>query len=722
MKHFVLEPEQYQRNLDVLTAYRRDAALYLHKRTGRPLDECQRYVEQSTGPGGKFAVTDPTVLALSKNKHQDRETIEIPFTQYLDDVVRRKAILSPTLATYLSPHEKKSLLAMYIAGNIKRRSAVKHEMFEAEQAGNKELEVIKDITQSTFKIKNNALSGAHSSPFTPLYLKSAHSTLTSTCRSATGYGNANNEKFLYGNRHYWSPDVVKANIVSIVNNTDYNQLTAAMTRYGIRAPSATETMECITYSTDLYWRNAIETQAIFELVEALSDLERTAFVYTGDLYHLAKYNDAVVRTFLGRLSAKATHPTTEADNYIRLLDSDLKAFVSLLCAKELVGTDMKKLKVSDPHAYAIVGATARDVMACLGEYQEMIHALWVTPNVPASVAALPSSIRRGAITSDTDSTIFTVQDWTRWYVGKVDFSETSLAIAHTCVYLASQTIIHVLAKMTANMGVVPEQIHQLAMKNEYAFPVFSLTSRSKHYFAYISAREGNVKTNMDVEIKGVALKSSNRPPNVMKQLRTLITDTMDMVMSGEGVSIHDVLGRVSGLEQEIRNSVEGGRYEYLTTKQLRSSASYKQGTDAPAYLSYEMWNEVFGEKYGHTPPPPYFAVQVSVEADNPTKLKAWLAGMEDRAIAEKMEAWLARRGKQAITSLLLPESICAISGVPKEIISAINIRKLIYATMEPFYLILESLGLYMVNNNHTRLVSDYYHPKVGLTDAIETSA
>ncbi|WP_227625177.1 family B DNA polymerase, partial [Klebsiella pneumoniae] len=67
----------------------------------------------------------------------------------------------------------------------------------------------------------------------------------------------------------------------------------------------------------------------------------------------------------------------------------------------------------------------------LGDYAILINAFWVTNNMPASVAWIRDSVRQVAITSDTDSTIFTVQDWVQWYCGKVDFSEEAFAVDYT---------------------------------------------------------------------------------------------------------------------------------------------------------------------------------------------------------------------------------------------------------------------------------------------------
>lgn len=706
MDHFINPVESYERKIDLIPTYIEESASYVHRLTGRPLDECREYVRRQIAPGGKMALKIPEAMVLVKDRHGDRQVQSIPFDKYLEGVVESQEVLSPTLAAYTHPSKKKSLLAVYISTNLARRKKAKHEKFVAKMAGNKTLENIKEAEQTSLKIKNNSLSGAHCSPYTILWNKSSHSTLTSTCRTATSYGNANNEKFLYGNRHYWCPDVVKSNIISIVNHTDYVKLQKVLDKYGIVAPTVEQTMQCIVRSTDPYWRSDKESRLIHSLVTSLSPLERAAFVYTSDFYHLAQYNPGFVRQFLTDLSSKITEPLSveESKTWIGKMDANLKAFVSIICAKELAGGKIEDA-VERPEAYGLIGATVKYLLAQLDRYEDLIRALWVTDNLPASIFHLPNIIRRGAITSDTDSTIFTVQYWTEWYVGKLDFSDTSIAIANTMVYLAAQLIRHILATFSGNMGVAREDIFRLSMKNEYYFPVFTLTSRAKHYYAYIAAQEGNVYEKYDTEIKGVALRNSNVPVDIMKKAKQLMKDCMDAVIAGKKISMTKVLRRVARIEEGIRTSVIGGSYELLTKLSIKTAESYKN-PEVSNFIHYQMWEDVFAEKYGHAPEPPYVAIKISVDADNPTRLKEWLDQIEDRSIADKLQNWLASRGKTNVSTLLLPEPILVGRGLPPEVVLAVNIRSLISNTMEAFYLILESLGIYMRNDNITRLVSD----------------
>lgn len=706
---FVLKPEEYGRDLGVLKHYVRDAATYLQRRTGRPFEDCMAFVSEQVKPGGEMGIEDPDVLSLTRNKYGDREKEVIKLSDYIRDVEQNDRIISPTMAVYHKPEDIPSIASEFISVNVEKRNVSKAQMFDAKVSGDKTLAQFKSNEQKSFKISNNSLSGAQASNGTILYNKSAHSSLTSTCRTATSYGNANNEKFLCGNRHYWSPEIVKGNIVSVINSTNFQELGQVLETYGIRHPTVEETMEVITYSTDLYWKNQTEVDIIRQLVEGLSDIERSAFVYTGDLYHLAKFNDELVRDFLGKLSTKATEPVDDPDAYVRAMDSDLVAFVSLLCSKELAGRTIKELKEKSPEEYGILGATAKWISDVLAEYSPMIQALWRTNTLPASVAHIRSSIRRGVITSDTDSTIFTVQNWTEWYVGQIDFSEKSKAISYAVVYLATQTIAHILAMVSAGMGVRKDHMHTLSMKNEFAFPVFVLTSMAKHYFAYISAQEGNVFNEYDIEIKGVYLKDSNAPAHIMEEFNKALRWTMDSIIETGSVSVGELMKKVATMEKEVQKSIWGGDSFYLTGGQVKEPSAYANPTSSP-YVFYEMWEAVFAPKYSAAPLPPYSAVKVSVDLNNQTKIKEWLSDLADPELAERMTRWLRDNNKTTITSMLLPRPIIELTGIPEEIISAMNIRKLIYSTVKPFYLLMESLGMYVINDNLTKLVSDHVLP------------
>lgn len=716
MHHFVRPTETYTRKVNLKRTYLEDASLYLSKMRSIPLDEARAFVLSQVGKGKPHALHDPETMVLVRQPNGDREQKTMSFSEFLSSVYRGKQALSPSMTAYLPPEQKKSLLAVYIDKNLERRKKAKAEMFAAKMAGDEVQARIGNSKQTTFKIKNNSLSGAHSSPYTILWNKSSHSTLTSGCRVATSYGNTNNEKFLMGNRHYWCPDIARNNIISIVNHSDYDAIKVVMKTFGLRPPTLEEMETALHRCCDFYWRDTKEFAKLMQLISKLDDLERSAFLYTSDLYHLKVCNPEFVREFLRRLS---THdllplPVDVSKEWIGKMDSNLEAFVFMLCSKELAGGTLKDangdksnipLSVARPEAYGRIGATAKSVIETLNHYESFIKCFWVTENLPASIFKTPEIVRRCAITSDTDSTIFTVQHWTTWYRGQLDFTKESEDIATVMFYLAGQLIRHILSTTSGAMGVSQQYVKKLSMKNEYYFPVFGLTSRAKHYYAYRAAQEGNVLKELELEIKGVALRNSNVPPEITEKAHNLIKYVMDQVRAGKQIKTLQILRYVAKIEQGIHQGVLDGSYSLLSKMQIKGPEAYKN-PESSNYLHYDLWESVFAETYGHAPTPPYVAVKVPVNLERKKDVQAWYDKIGGSPITDRLKVWLEAHGKSTMAVMMLPEQVLAMTGIPREVIEAVDIRPLIIQTVESFYLILESLGIYLKNRDQTRLVSD----------------
>jgi len=701
---FVLPKEAYQRDLNIVAHYVDQSAAYLAKMTGQDIDACRAFVKRSISEGGRFAFKDPKVVHTERGPNGDREIKTSGMLEYIRSSIREREIIAPTLTTYLHPSKKQSLLVNFIDDNVKKRGIAKKAMFRAEMAGDTLQYLIQKNTQANKKISNNSLSGAHVSKSTPLFNKTAHSSLTSTCRSTSGYGNANNEKFLSGNRHYFNPRIVRNNITSIITNTDYKQLQALMEKYGLKYPTTEDVMKCIRYSAMLYWREEAQFEKLQTYVEKLTPLEKAAFVYTGDLYHLKELNPEFVRGFLTELFAYIGEKHADPASVFSLVHEDIKHLACQICPDETRGVENLK----ETEGYGIVASTALNVHNTLQKYQDLIRGLWVTPNVPASVAHFPDSIRRAALVSDTDSTIFTVQDWVIWYFGKPTFRKEAMGLAAGMIFLTSQTITHVLARMSANFGIVTDRIHQIAMKNEFKFDVFVPTQVGKHYFALIGCQEGNLFAKHKAEIKGVHLRSSNAPPTIMAGVTQTMKDIMQDILEEREIDLCALLTRIGNVEREIIASVKRGSYEYLRLAQIKDAEAYTKSEEESPYQHYILWNEVFGPKYGVIPPPPYTAVKVSTELDTPVKMRKWLDELEDRDLANRMQNWLDRMGKKKITTFQLPDQVIGVIGLPDEIFRALDIRKIVFDATSSYYTILEALGVFLLNKRQTKLIHDLY--------------
>ena len=705
---FVRPSNEYHRDINILKHYIEDAAFFLHTSTGKPMEQCQQFITESLRPGGRFEFKDPKVNYLWRGENGDRVRGETTLSRYIGDSIKKKELIAPTLTTYTHPDVQESLLTVYVDGNVAKRSKAKKAMFAAKADKNLVQEAVYKIEQTGRKTANNSISGAHVTPSTPLFNKTAHSTLTSTCRSTSGYGNANNEKFLSGNRHYFNHHIVLQNIVSVVNNTDYVKLQAVVDKYNLYLPTAKDVCDAIEYSTHLYWYERHYFQKIVNLVEKLTPIQRAAFLYTGDLYHLKKHNEQMVHTFVKEMASRVTGHHPDPLKAMKQAPEDHANLAHQLCLKEAMGIGKDYSKVKSPADLCTLALTVEHIAATITKYADLIDALWVTWNLPASMAHFPDSIRRSALTSDTDSTIFTVQDWVLWYKNGLSFDDEAMGVAATMIFLASSTITHVLAIMSANFGIVEKRLHQIAMKNEFKFDVFVPTQLGKHYYATISCQEGNVFDEHETEIKGVYLKSSNAPRPIIEGATKMMERIMAETMSDGKINLIKYLKEVADVERSIMESVKKGETTYLRLGSIKDSGSYSGDPESSPYMQHHFWNEVFGPKYGEMPEPPYQTLKVSVDLETPTDFRLWVDSLQDRDMASRLNAWMAKTGRTTMSTFNLPLPALQSRGMPEELVKIIAFRRIVTDIVKIYYLILETLGIFTMEKRVQRLISDFY--------------
>lgn len=708
MKHsFTLPLDDYKRDISLLDSAITDSAEYLSRMEGISIDAAKGFIKSVISEGGECPLQDTPIQYLIREKEACREVKEGGFLNLIQKVADEELLLSPVLVAYHPPSKDESLHAKYINKNNTLRNHHKQLMFRAMMAQDIETEKFENIMQGSTKIKCNSLSGAQQATGTVISNRSAHPTLTSTCRAATGYGNANNEKFLAGNRHYWHPEIALANILSIIRHTDMGLLKSAMTQFQIHYPSIDETYDSIMESCKPYWREPELTRLVYDLIETLSDIERAAVLYVSDMYHLAKYNDKLVRGLLGRLIEPATTPHPDPKPFMKSVPNSYRELGNLLCVHFTKGVDFAKIADTNPEGYAIIANTVLNIITVLDEYALLIKALWVTPNMPSSIYRFPDIVRKAAIVSDTDSTIFSNDFWVVWYRGQLDFSSEAVRISNVTTFLAALTVSHVLITMSTHMGAKGDHKLKLEMKNEYFFPLFGTTSMAKHYFAYRSSREGNVFAEMDKEIKGKNLRDSTLPPYIRKGVDTYTSYVMDKIMQDGSISIHDVLTPIIRMERTLIDNIINGGYDDMPTLMIKTKEVYTN-QETNNYMYHDMWQTVFAPKYGICEEPPYKGIKVSVDLNNPTKLNRWVEGITDPGVKERMGEWLTNNKKTNLGLFVIPVSMAQQVAIPEEIIPAIHYRKLVAGTLMPFYMVLESLGIFIVGANLCRLVSDIY--------------
>lgn len=708
---FSLPTESYKRDIDPLGQYLHQAATYLSIQTGDSYEQCRDWVRTSLETKQFKDVKDPTITYYEKNEFGDRSEQKTKLSDYIYSTIRNKDIMAPTLTTYVNPKVRKSLLVDFIEYNIKERSIAKKAGFKARESGDLFTYEIKNSEQNNAKIANNSISGAHAQVHNPLYCKSTHSTLTTITRVASSSGNINNERLLMGNRSYYSYDIVVNNITSIVSETDYNELDRVVEKYNLHYPTPQEMLSVITYSSRHYWLNPRLERTLLEYITKLSPLQRAAFVYTGDLYHLRKFNDSFIKQFLVELSEVVDIKPLFALKYIRSVDEEVLNLAHLLCSHLIKGMGKEYEQMEEKGVLDTLYSTCLNIELVLARYADFIKIILLTRNVPNSISSMKTMYRKCAIISDTDSTIFTTQDWNKWFNnGVYDFNDPAERISHCLTYISTASLSHNLALASANMGMEDKRIRTMQMKSEFYFPVMvpasgSLGPITKHYFAIIAAQEGNIKDEYEFEVKGVHLKNSAVSKALISDAQGMIKDILRTVRNNDKLSILSYLKRVADKEREVINLIKSGEVSYFKRTKVKNAGAYSDVEDKSPYSRHKFWIEVFEPKYGKIDPPPYSVVKLPTKLLNKRDLEFWLESIRDSELSSRLRVWLERNGKRELPTMYLNGEYARSRGIPDEIFSIIDYRKIIRDIFNAHYIVLGSLGYY---KGIESIISDTY--------------
>ena len=368
----------------------------------------------------------------------------------------------------------------------------------------------------------------------------------------------------------------------------------------------------------------------------------------------------------------------------------------------------KDYKSMGEDTLATLQSAVLSIRQVLEDYRDWIEIFFVTDNVPPVASYYPTSMRRCVLTGDTDSTIFTTMSWVGWLNDGVYHGTRADAISAAITFIASQDIIHILARMSANAGVAKKNLRLIAMKNEYYFPVFVPTLVNKHYYASIAVQEGNVYAKLKRERKGVHLKNSNIPRHLVVAANEIMDSIMDTTLAGSKISLVEILKKVAGIERDMTSGILSGSRSYYRNMVIKTKDSYHASLEQSPYYYWLLWQRVFAPKYGDAGEPPVDTISVSTSIATHTQLMQWLASIQDRELAERLQSFLAEHNKKNLKTILVPVSVLSVAGMPAELQQVIDARSIVVRLCRIYYLIMQTLGVNMMNDRATTLVSDYY--------------
>lgn len=681
------------------------------------LDDYKNFIEQSIAEGGRHALFNPRMRMVIKDENNDRQLCETTMMDYLRTIVRRNLRFAPTFTTYVGEDVKLSLESEYLTVGQETRNEEKRKKFAAQEAGDTLMAEYHDNMQVMCKILNNSSSGAKAVEGSILFNSTGHSTLTSVCRSITSFANSTNERFLGGYRHYFDAQSVINNVLAILTFCDEEETRQVMEKYKLHYVTADELVQMVKRSTDLYWRNEQLFAVVEDFLRKLTPIQRSMYIYNSDLYSLRVFNSDFVRHwFKSLITTDHLEPITDEElskHYISYLDADLSVVVAMYCTDLCDGKSVKTAMRERPEIIPKIAAVVKNCVEVFDYYADLIKCFWVTDVMPFETARVPDMMRGVVLGSDTDSSLFSLDYfWVQWYNGEIIHDKTADDVNATVVYLTSQHIVHVLGQMTGVCGVNDKKKGIIAMKNEFMFSSFTTTSAGKHYFAKKDAQEGIlIPTHlMKTEIKGVMLQHSKVAKHITNRFKETLNRIMRMIQADEKMKLIEFVREIALLEKEVYDSICRAEPIYLKRGQVKTE--YKKER-APALLGHYLWKEVFAETYGQTAEPPYDTLAINVSTNTYKKFITFVESIEDIGLRERFLKFIKDYEiNSPIQTYYLPQAVVSTTGIPDILKRIMLTRQIVHSVTAPWYLILESLGVFMINKSLTRLCSDMFEDTV----------
>lgn len=708
---FVKPAHEYQRQLNPLKAYHRQMSFYLHRMTGRPIELCKTFTRDKV----KSVLRGPNQLTndiIIKDKNGDRVEHQETMNSFIRRINDDDLLLTPSLAGYVQPQQQKSLIADIIDVGLANRKLYKHKMFEAKKEKDDVNVPYYSKMQTGAKIDNNSWSGVQAVEGTALFNPSAHPSLTSICRLITSHGNLNNERMVAGNRYYRTAEIAMADLVLLAEYASHHseQIYKVMEDYSLYAPDTPAVMQMVSRCSRDYWNDAPELERMSNFLDRCTPAERAYILYCGDLYHLAKYNDDAIRHFFNNFCLEPRAFEGDYSDFLKTCNSDVQALAMLL-QSDLVGqAGLAKLKERSDKDYRIVVGQMNVIMKNLYDHTDLIETFLRPPYLPCNLSEIEHMVRDAVVLSDTDSSVVTMQEWSMWYYRTDDFSKIENRAWFVMTFILTQTLRHTLHQISANVGIKADRLHVFEMKNEFGFPSLMLSVLSKHYFAGKLIQEGVFMEKMDYEVKGVNLRSSNLPPVILERFNRFMRFITDSISDGCKLSASKLIGEVVEIERMIDRESRNGSDVYLRTSDSKDADSYTRKEDEPKVKQHRMWQEIFAAKYGDAPEFPYRALTLPLNLNGKTRYLSWIDGLADRQIADKLKVDALENGRDKLPRFRVPHAITQQVGIPEEFRDVLDLRGTIRAAIAPFYLALQILGLYLLDEDGKLLLSDQIKP------------
>jgi hypothetical protein len=687
----------------VLAAYVENMVAYLHgKHPEVPEDKLRKQVKAVVIQ----RLNRPKAQLVAHPEPGVSREVTVDLLDYCGSLGNR--VLTPMGAQYKPTSEESSVLRDVLDRSVRRRNEYKEKMLQAAAVGDAVNESLYHIRQASTKIFNNSIPGAMGSIYSFLYDLAGYNAITTVGQQCVKIGYSHTERMVAGNLYLRDANDVINYCTLLQQVCPVDKVNLVMEGKGFHYPTVSETTSYFTNIVSRYTGDVAEYERVAQYVTTLSDAMRAYVIYTYSFYNLLTYNDAIMRSWVKRLF-KRDIPVDESldPKDIFKVEGDLLNMVKSrnfdVIRRE---PDLGVAIDHDPKGVQALLSICRHVESVLNDWSDVFSVFFVSDVDLPRVWMHPDMIRSSVATSDTDSVIFSARQTVEWYTPNDLMGDDAIDMSALTVYMVSQTLEHLFARMTTNMGVAPEDRGRIKMKNEFYYPIFITSYMAKHYAGLIVIQEGAILPNPKLDIKGKNYRGSDIPAVSHLRFEEFVKDTIAHLSKTPSISGRDLLRTIGEHEKLVYTSLMAGEKTYLPTTPVNRLSDYEADPLRTNYLYYMLWEAVFKDEFGDFQiPNKGYALPVRdkgkylMSEDWLDQLKSTYPDMYDRLMA-----FVAEHPTKSFSRLIIPPSLAT---VPDIIRPLIDVRHVLFTNDKPFALFVSSFNLSYTSSDSKLLARDY---------------
>jgi hypothetical protein len=613
-------------------------------------------------------------------------------------------ILSPYGAAYCQVEKLKAVFSGYIEDNQAERKRVKKEMFLAECRGDKHTVFMNDLRQKNIKIKINAISGVMLSNVT---FRSGinYNAITSTARFGIMTTYAMTEIALGSNYYFFSEDKAINWIVALLRVYPGDLMfDRCVMKYQLVLPSAEKVFEAYDEQIKTY-HPLVNTDHLKQLIFNLSEKERAFVYYAMNMKRIFQENPIFRQKFDELIDVtKAPIIQGEIPNIAKLDDELVQTFTVILLSSDIKKTSLVDINAKDPDLSRKIFSVYSYIIDKFTYLEKLFETLLLLPILPSDIGLHKNMIRSTVLLSDTDSILFTTVNWIKWYTNSIRIDDIASNFNALIITLVSKMLEHVFAYMSASMNIGTENMRILNVKNEFMYDVFLRTAISKHYAGYVRFKEGIFQDPYKFDLKGKNFKGSDLCKETTSYVKWFIKYIFDSFLKTYELHPEDLISKVIVFEQRIKDSINNGETLFLMQKPINLKDQYANPYSSN-YLYYDLWQDVFAQKYGDLNlPQKTKELPINEISIHDTKALHHMKDT-DEEMYKRFIAFIGKFPKKKFSRVLIPMDM----AIPEELRTIADYRKVCASNCYSLELILRSFNILGYPNKKNKvLFSDMY--------------